>query len=71
MGAGEFRGDGRRLESLIEEMARVVYGLPVDEKSKVTSKETAALLLTLSRVRFEKEEEPIVPRLPLGGEKKP
>ena len=66
MGAGEFRGDENRLESEIEEMAHVVYGLPKNVQSRRVARNTAGLLLTLSRVKFEKEEEPLMPRLPNG-----
>ncbi|MFP6870258.1 MAG: hypothetical protein VCE91_13110 [Nitrospinota bacterium] len=66
MGAGDFRGDAGRLEGQIEEMAHVVYGLPKDEISKTVARNVAALLLTLSSVKFEKEEEPIRPRPPEG-----
>ncbi len=66
MGAGKFRGDEKRLESEIEEMAHVVYGLAKNEQSKQVARDTAGLLLTLSNVEFEKEEEPILPRLPEG-----
>ncbi len=67
MGAGDFRGDEKRLESEIEEMAHVVYGLPKNEQSRRVARNTAALLLTLSKVKFEKKEEPHMPRLPHGG----
>lgn len=66
MGAGDFRGDAGRLEGQIEEMAHVVYGLPKNEVSKTVARNVAALLLTLSSVKFEKEEEPIRPRPPEG-----
>ncbi len=66
MGAGVFRGDESRLESEIEEMAHVVYGLPKNEQSRRGARNVAWLLLTLSRVKFEKEEEPLMPRLPHG-----
>jgi len=66
MGAGDFRGDAGRLEGQIEEMAHVVYGLPKNEISKTVARNVAALLLTLSSVKFEKEEEPIRPRPPEG-----
>ena len=66
MGAGDFRGDAGRLEGQIEEMAHVVYGLPKNEISKTVARNVAALLLTLSSVKFEKEDEPIRPR-PLEG----
>ncbi len=67
MGEGDFRGDAGRLESEIEEMAHIVYGLPKNEQSKSVARQTASLLLTLSGVRFEKEEEPILPRPPEAG----
>ena len=54
MGAGKFRGDEKRLESEIEEMAHVVYGLAKNEQSKQVARDTAGLLLTLSNVKFEK-----------------
>ena len=66
MGAGDFRGDAGRLEGQIEEMAHVMYGLPKNEISKTVARNVAALLLTLSSVKFEKEEEPIRPRPPEG-----
>ncbi len=66
MGAGAFRGDESRLESEIEEMAHVVYGLPKNEQSRRVARNVAGLLLTLSRVKFEKEEEPHLPRLSHG-----
>ncbi|HBK80284.1 MAG TPA: hypothetical protein DDZ83_11565 [Nitrospinae bacterium] len=66
MGAGDFRGDAGRLEGQIEEMAHVMYGLPKNEVSKTVARNVAALLLTLSSVKFEKEEEPIRPRPPEG-----
>ncbi len=65
MGAGEFRGNADRLESQIEEMAHVVYGLPKNEQSRAVAKGTASLLRTLSGVKFEREEEPIWPRPPV------
>jgi hypothetical protein len=64
MGVGEFRGDEKHLPSEIEEMAHVVYGLPKNDLSKTISQNTANLLRTLSNVKFEKEEEPHLPRLP-------
>mgnify|MGYP006865135832 CR=1 FL=1 len=67
MGEGEFRGDAGRLESEIEEIAHVVYGLPKNEQSKSVARDTASLLLTLSGVKFAKEEEPILPRRPEAG----
>ena len=42
------------------------YGLPKNEISKTVARNVAALLLTLSSVKFEKEEEPIRPRPPEG-----
>ena len=64
MGEVEFRGDIGRLESMIEDMAHRVYGLAKNDKSKATAKMVASRLLTLSGVKFEKEEEPIRPRIP-------
>ena len=64
MGEGKFRGDTGRLSRQIEEMAHVVYGLPINEQSRKVAESTASLLLTLSRVEFEKEEEPLLPRPP-------
>lgn len=66
MTAGEFRGDEKRLETELEEMAHIVYGLPKNEQSKAVARNTANLLLTLSKVKFEKEEEPHLPRLQHG-----
>ncbi len=62
MGEVKFRGDIGRLESMIEDMAHGVYGLAKDEKSKAAAKAVVSRLLTLSGVKFEKEEEPIRPR---------
>ena len=67
MGEGEFRGDADRLESQIEEMAHVVYGLPKNDLSKSVAKNVANQLLILSAIKFEKEEEPIRPLPPVGG----
>ncbi len=64
MSAGKFRGDAERLSRQIEEMAHVVYGLPMNEQSRKVADKTASLMLTLSRVEFEKEEEPLLPRPP-------
>jgi hypothetical protein len=64
MGLGDFRGDEKRLEIEIEEMAHCVYGLAKDDKSKVAAEMVASQLLTLSGVKFEKEEEPIRPKIP-------
>jgi len=67
MGAGDFRGDAGRLGAQIEEVASVVYGMPKNDHSKRTAEETAGLLITLSRIRFDLEEEAIPPRPPAGG----
>ena len=64
MGAGKFRGDAGRLSRQIEETAHVVYGLPINEQSRKVADNVASLMLTLSRVEFEREEEPILPRPP-------
>ncbi len=64
MGEVEFRGDTRRLESMIEDMAHRVYGLAKNDKSKAAAEKTVSRLLTLSGVKFEKEEEPIRPKVP-------
>ncbi len=64
MGAGDFRGDAGRLDSQIEEMASVVYGMPKNEQSRKVAKETAGLLRTLSGLKFELAEEPLPPRPP-------
>ena len=64
MGEVNFQGDVGRLELLIEDMAHGVYGLVKDEKSKAAAEAVASRLLTLSKVKFEKEEEPIRPRIP-------
>ncbi len=64
MGAGKFRGDAGRLSRQIEEMAHIVYGLPMNEQSRKVADKTASLMLTLSRVEFEKEEEPLPLRPP-------
>ncbi len=58
MGEVEFRGEVERLESMIEDMAHCVYGLAKDDKSKAVTEMVASQLLTLSGVKFEKEEEP-------------
>jgi hypothetical protein len=63
MGEVEFRGEVERLESMIEDMAHCVYGLAKDDKSKAVAEMVASRLLTLSGVKFEKEEEPIRPRI--------
>ncbi|MEE9256965.1 MAG: hypothetical protein V3V56_07330 [bacterium] len=64
MGAGKFRGNTGRLSRQIEEMAHVVYGLPINEQSRKVADSTASFMLTLSRVEFEREEEPLLPRPP-------
>ena len=64
MGEVEFRGDIGSLDSMIEDMAHCVYGLAKNDKSKATAEMVASRLLTLSGVKFEKEEEPIRPRIP-------
>ena len=64
MGEVEFRGELGRLESMIEDMAHCVYGLAKDDKSKAAAEMVASRLLALSGVKFEKEEEPIRPRIP-------
>ena len=64
MEEGEFRGDVESLESMIEDMAHRVYGLAKNDKSKAAAKMVASRLLTLSGVKFEKEEEPIRPGIP-------
>ena len=64
MEEGEFRGDVESLESMIEDMAHRVYGLAKNDKSKAATKIVASRLLTLSGVKFEKEEEPIRPGIP-------
>ncbi len=63
MGEAKFRGDTGRLVSMVEDMAHCVYGLAKDEKSKAAAEAVASRLLTLSGVKFEKEEEPIRPRI--------
>ncbi len=68
MGEIEFRGNVERLESTIEDMAHCVYGLKKNDKTKATAEMVASRLLTLSGVEFEKEEEPIRPRIPRGEE---
>ena len=68
MGEVEFRGDLGHLESMIEDMAHCVYGLKKNDKTKATAEMVASRLLTLSGVEFEKEEEPIRPRIPRGEE---
>ncbi len=64
MGAGKFRGDAGRVSRQIEEMAHVVYGLPINEQSRKVADSTASFMLTLSRVEFEREEEPLPLRPP-------
>ncbi len=64
----KFRDDIERLQVLIENTAHCVYGLAKDDKSKSAAKAVASRLLTLSGVKFEKEEEPIRPRVPRGEE---
>ena len=60
----EFKGDVESLELMIEDMAHRVYGLAKNDKSKAAAKMVASRLLTLSGVKFEKEEEPIRPGIP-------
>ena len=64
MGEVEFRGEIERLESMVEDMAHCIYGLAKNDKSKASAEMVVSRLLTLSGVKFKKEEEPIRPRIP-------
>ena len=66
-GGGYVVRRGEREPDVLLIFRRGVWDLPkgkLDERETIVADKTASLMLTLSRVEFEKEEEPLLPRPP-------